>query len=69
MMRHVRVQQGRGLVRFGDLCLQLLLPDLQVLHLLHHPRGRIVTAGGHDELHQLIEFPVDLLDLGLCRVD
>ncbi|WP_337924759.1 hypothetical protein [Szabonella alba] len=69
VMGHVRVKQGRGLIRFDDLCLQLLLPVLQILHLLHHPRGRIVTAGGHDELHQLIEFPVDLPDLGLCRVD
>ncbi|WP_366926991.1 hypothetical protein [Pseudogemmobacter hezensis] len=66
MMGHVRVKQGRGLIRFGHERLQFLLPTFQLDHLLVET---ISCATFEDQVNERVELPVDLFDLGLCRVD
>ncbi|UWF60433.1 hypothetical protein [Brucella sp. 2716] len=69
MMRHVRMQQGRRFLYFLQESRQFLLTELQLFHLLHHAGGRVVVTGGHDELHQLIELPVNPFPLGFGLID
>ncbi|WP_429924181.1 hypothetical protein ACQY1H_14360 [Agrobacterium vitis] len=66
---HVRMQEGRRFLCFLQECRQFRLADLQLFHLLHHARRRIAITGGHDELHQLIELPVNPFRLGFGCVD
>ncbi|MGE3992970.1 hypothetical protein [Pseudorhodoplanes sp.] len=63
------MQEGRWLLCLLQERLQLFLANLQILHLLHHAGGCVVIIGGHDELHELVQFAVDPSDLSLGLID
>ncbi|WP_336969605.1 hypothetical protein [Sphingobium aromaticiconvertens] len=63
MVRHVGMEQGRGLLGLGEVALQLLLACFQPYHF---DVDLVCGAAAQDQVHQHIQIPVDLFDLCLC---
>ncbi|WP_254798176.1 hypothetical protein [Sphingobium sp. AS12] len=62
MVRHVGMEQGRGLLGLGEVALQLLFARFKTYHF---GVDLVCGAAAQDQVHKHIQIPVDLFDLCL----
>jgi len=62
MVRHVGMEQGRGLLGLGEVALQLLFARFETYHF---GVDLVSGAAAQDQVHKHIQIPIDLFDLCL----